>query len=62
MTQKKRPIQIDEVGPTGIYPASGPLPPGDAEVIGQGELGHPEKRRDSADQEEDAERKEGESV
>lgn len=34
----------DEVGRTGIYPASGPYPPGDAEVRGQGELAHPEER------------------
>jgi len=30
----------DEVGRSGIYPASGPLPEGDAEVISPGELGH----------------------
>src|SRR6266508_1581928 len=37
--------QIEHVGHTGIYPVSGPLPPGDAEVRGQGELGHPEEHR-----------------
>lgn len=31
----------DEVGRTGIWPASGPLPPGsDVPTVGQGELGH----------------------
>ena len=37
--------RVDHVGHTGIYPASGPLPPGDAPVRGQGELAHPEERR-----------------
>jgi uncharacterized membrane protein YphA (DoxX/SURF4 family) len=37
--------RFDRVGPTGIYPASGPTPPGDAPVRGQGELAHPEERR-----------------
>jgi putative oxidoreductase len=36
--------QIEEVGPTGIYPASGPFPPSAAEIRGQGELAHPEER------------------
>lgn len=61
MAEKKRPIQIDEVGPTGIYPASGPWPPGDAEVVGQGELGHPDEREDRANREEKKD-KEGESA
>jgi hypothetical protein len=30
----------DEVGRSGIYPASGPLPEHDAEVVSPGELGH----------------------
>jgi hypothetical protein len=30
----------DEVGRTGIYPSSGPLPDGDAPVIAAGDLGH----------------------
>ena len=34
----------DEVGRSGIHPASGPLPPGDVPVRGQEELGHPESR------------------
>ncbi|MBI2203591.1 MAG: hypothetical protein HYU41_07060 [Candidatus Rokubacteria bacterium] len=33
----------DEVGRTGVYPASGPLPPGDAPVQEQGTFGHPEE-------------------
>jgi putative oxidoreductase len=36
--------RFDEVGRTGIYPASGPLPRGDAPIRGQGELAHPEER------------------
>jgi putative oxidoreductase len=36
--------QIEQVGPTGIYPVSGPSPPSRAEVRGQGELAHPEER------------------
>lgn len=39
--------RVDEVGRSGIYPASGPLPPGDALIRGQGELAHPEERRRS---------------
>jgi hypothetical protein len=30
----------DEVGRTGIYPSSGPLPEGDAPAIAPGEMGH----------------------
>jgi uncharacterized membrane protein YphA (DoxX/SURF4 family) len=37
--------RIDQVGPTGIYPASGPMPPATVEVRGQGQLAHPEERR-----------------
>lgn len=43
-TTTRRP-QVDEVGRSGIYPASGPHPPGTAPVRGQGELAHPEERR-----------------
>jgi putative oxidoreductase len=35
----------DQVGRTGIYPASGPPPPGPAPIRGQGEFGHPEEHR-----------------
>lgn len=35
--------RVDEVGRSGIYPASGPRPGGDYIVRGQGELGHPEE-------------------
>jgi hypothetical protein len=35
---------VDEVGHSGIYPASGPWPTGDAPLRGQGELAHPEER------------------
>jgi putative oxidoreductase len=35
--------RVDHVGSTGIYPASGPRPPGEYLVRGQGELGHPEE-------------------
>ena len=44
MAERLHPIQVEQVGPTGIYPVSGPLPPGNAEVRGQGELAHPEER------------------
>jgi putative oxidoreductase len=37
--------RIDQVGRTGIYPASGPQPPVTVPVRGQGELAHPEERR-----------------
>ena len=37
----------DEVGHTGIYPASGPQAEGDAEVRTPGELGHPRRDRDA---------------
>ncbi|MGH9159749.1 MAG: DoxX family membrane protein [Vicinamibacteraceae bacterium] len=37
--------QSEQVGPSGIYPASGAFPKGDAVVRGQGELAHPEERR-----------------
>ena len=40
------PNRVEHVGPSGIYPASGPLPPGDAPVRGQGALAHPEERHD----------------
>ena len=36
---------VDNVGRSGVYPASGPLPPGEAVVRGQGELAHPEERQ-----------------
>jgi putative oxidoreductase len=36
--------RIDRVGPTGIYPASGPSAPPNAEVRTPGELAHPEER------------------
>lgn len=37
--------QTDDVRGSGIYPVSGPLPAGPAEVRGQGEFGHPEQHR-----------------
>ena len=39
---------VERVGRSGIYPASGPMPPGDAPVWGPGALAHPEERRSSA--------------
>ena len=39
--------RVDHVGRSGIYPASGPWPSGDAPIVGQGELAHPEERRPS---------------
>lgn len=35
----------DEVGRSGIYPASGPLPEGDVELREQGTFGHRERKR-----------------
>jgi putative oxidoreductase len=40
-----RTSQVEDVGHTGVYPASGPLPDGPAEMRGQGELAHPEERQ-----------------
>lgn len=37
--------RVDEVGRSGIHPASGPRPAGTLPVRGQGELAHPEERR-----------------
>ncbi len=39
---------VEHIGRSGIYPASGPLPAGPAELRGQGELGHPEQHRRQA--------------
>ena len=36
--------RFDAVGRSGIYPASGPWPPGKVPVRGQGALAHPEER------------------
>jgi putative oxidoreductase len=41
----QRSNHIDQVGHSGVYPVSGPWPAGDAAVVGQGELAHPEERR-----------------
>jgi putative oxidoreductase len=38
--------RIEHVGGSGIYPASGPLPAGPAELRGQGALAHPEERHE----------------
>jgi putative oxidoreductase len=38
-------IRIDRVGHTGIYPMSGPMPPGDAPVRTAAALAHPEQRQ-----------------
>jgi len=40
----------DEVGGSGIYPASSPNAPADAEVRSQGELGRGSKRRSPDDE------------
>ena len=37
--------RLEHVGRSGIYPVSGPWPSGDAPLVGQGELAHPEERR-----------------
>ena len=41
----ERENRTDDVRGSGIYPISGPLPAGPAEVRGQGEFGHPEQHR-----------------
>jgi putative oxidoreductase len=33
--------RVDEVGRSGVYPMSGPLPAGRARIVGQGQLGQP---------------------
>ena len=38
--------RIEHVGRSGIYPPSGPYPPGDFQIRGQGALAHPEERVD----------------
>jgi putative oxidoreductase len=47
-TARSHATQVEHIGRTGIYPASGPYPPGPAEIRGQGELGHPEEHRRQA--------------
>lgn len=42
--QQRRTGQIEDVRGSGIYPATGPLPPGDAPVRSPAEFGHPEER------------------
>jgi putative oxidoreductase len=37
--------RVDDVGQSGVYPASGPMPSGPAELRGQSEFMHPEERR-----------------
>jgi putative oxidoreductase len=39
-----RTSQVEDVGRSGVYPASGPFPPGEAELRGQSEFAHPEER------------------
>jgi hypothetical protein len=41
-----RQSRVERVGETGIYPASGPLPPGDAEVRTMGSWGEAERKVD----------------
>ena len=42
--QLNQSTRVDHVGRTGIFPVSGPLPPGNAPLRGQGQLAHPEER------------------
>jgi len=37
--------RVDDVGQSGVYPASGPMPAGPADLRGQSEFIHPEERR-----------------
>ena len=45
LTPRQHGRQVEDVRGSGIYPATGPLPPGDAVVRTPGALGHPEERR-----------------
>lgn len=45
LTPRKHSRQVEDVRGSGIYPATGPLPPGKAVVRTPGALGHPEERR-----------------
>jgi uncharacterized membrane protein YphA (DoxX/SURF4 family) len=40
-----RTSSVEHVGQSGVYPVSGPWPSGDANIVGQGELGHPDEHR-----------------
>jgi putative oxidoreductase len=44
ITREQQPGRIEDVRGSGIYPATGPHPPGDAIVRTPGALGHPEER------------------
>ena len=51
------PNKRDEVGKTGIYPATGPYPPGDLEVITPGEINRGEtgeEEQEADDEQSDA--------
>jgi hypothetical protein len=43
--------RIDEVGRTGVYPGSGPYPPGDAEVRTPGSLVHGQRDAEGREEE-----------
>jgi putative oxidoreductase len=45
LTPRQHSRQVEDVRGSGIYPATGPFPPGDAVVRTPGALGHPEERR-----------------
>jgi putative oxidoreductase len=45
LTPRQQSRQIEDVRGSGIYPATGPLPPGDAVVRTPGAFAHPEERR-----------------
>jgi putative oxidoreductase len=45
LTHERQPGRIEDVRGSFVYPATGPLPPGDAIVVTPGALGHPEQRR-----------------
>jgi putative oxidoreductase len=40
--------RVDHVGHSGVHPVSGPWPAGNAPLVEQGQLGHPEQRRTAA--------------
>ena len=44
LTRERQPGRMEDVRGSGIYPATGPHPPGEAIVRTPGALGHPEER------------------
>jgi putative oxidoreductase len=58
LTRDQQPGRIEDVRGSGIYPATGPHPPGDAVVRTPAALAHPEERHTSRPTSDDLERME----